>query len=131
MLDSYSSRKQRQHTYLVSNLSVGILIIALSVSLFIIGLTNILPLTIPVQFVDTQSKDYIEEEFRHARWFPLVESIETTENQITLNTYIFPDQNGQELAAEIVKNLRTGGVKGEISVYGKNMSNRLLVKSKE
>lgn len=132
MLDSYSSLKKHPiHHYLLSNFIVTALILLLLTTLIIVELTRTSPSTASITFVDTQSKAYIEKEFSQSRWYSLVESIDTTKKQITLNTYIFPDQAGKQLATEIVKDLRTKGVQGEISIYGKNMSSRLLVISKE
>lgn len=132
MLDNYSSLKKHQiYQYLLSNLIVIKLLLLVLMSLIIIELTYTSPSTFRTKFVDTQSNAYIQEEFNQSRWYSLVDSIDATEKQVTLNTYIFPDKEGRLLATEIVKDLRAKGVQGEISIYGRNMSNRLLVKSKE
>lgn len=132
MLDSYSSiKKNHIYTYLLSNFFFNLLIIALLVSFIIFIFFDTSTSTARVQFVDTQSSSYIEEEFNQSRWYSLVDSIDTSDNKITLNTFIFPDQEGRRLASQIVEDLRTKGVQGEISIYGKNMSKRLLVTSKE
>jgi hypothetical protein len=132
MLDSYTySKKHRIYTYLMSNFFFSLLIIVLLVSLIIFKFFDTSASTARVQFVDTQSSSYIEEEFNQSHWYSLVDSIDTADNKTTLNTFIFPDQEGRRLASQIVEDLRTKGVQGEISIYGKNMSKRLLVTSKQ
>lgn len=131
MIDSYSSLKKQP----ISHYFSGNFIIALSIALVLITLTlfgltrTTLPSIAHVQFVDIQSEAYIEDELRTTHWYSLIDNIEASEKQVTVYTYIFPDQEGRQLAAELVKELRAKGIQGEISVYGKNMSDRLLVKS--
>lgn len=130
MINSYSSlRKQRINHYLLNNFIIALSLALVLISLTYFGLTRPLPTTARVEFVDIQSAAYIEDEFRMSYWYSLVDNIEASDQHITMNTYIFPDQEGRLLAAKIVKELRAKGIQGEISIYGKNMSNRLLVKS--
>lgn len=75
-----------------------------------------------------QVKPYIEEHFQQARWYSLIESIETQEDQIMIKTLIFPDQDGRVLADEIVDDLRRQGIRDDISVYGRNISYSLLTR---
>lgn len=130
MLDSYSTlKKHRAYNYLLINFMVTVLVLLLLITLIIVDLTH--PSTSYTRVINPQSKTYIEKEFYQARWYSLVDTIDTEGNLITLNTYIFPDQEGRQLATEIVKDLREKGIRGEITIYGKNMSSRLLVVSKE
>lgn len=75
-----------------------------------------------------QVKPYLEEHFRQARWYSLIETIETNEDQIIIKTFIFPDQDGRVLADEIVDDLRRQGIRDDISVYGRNISYSLLTR---
>jgi hypothetical protein len=86
-------------------------------------------LTPPQRIVGEQVKPYIESQFQQARWYSLIESIETHDDESTINTFIFPDQEGRRLADEIVNDLRHQGITGDITIYGKNISHALLIHS--
>lgn len=73
-----------------------------------------------------QVKPYVEEHFQKARWYSLIETIETQEDQISIKTRIFPDEDGRVLADEIVDDLRQQGIMDDISVYGRNITHSLL-----
>lgn len=131
MLGAESSPVKHQGSVAVIIFRVGFLFLVISFLGFLF-LDNSLRAPLETSQISSQRvfgnqvKPYVEEHFQKARWYSLIETIETQEDQIAIKTYIFPDEDGRKLADEIVDDLRQQGIVGDISVYGRNISYSLL-----
>jgi hypothetical protein len=125
-------------SYRVKNLNISVIIKRLVILLLIIFslVSLIFYLDIEKGLVESSKpalavegdkvKPFIETHYQRARWYSLVESIETQGNRIIIKTFIYPDEEGHKLANEIVDDLENQGIDGDIVVYGRNMSYYLL-----
>lgn len=76
-------------------------------------------------------RTFIQTAFGQAKWYPLIANVQTEEKNLVIQTSIYPDDEGKQLADEIIKELRGQGVNGPIQIYGRNVTYRLLCESSQ